>query len=36
LRAGRLGGATVAALRIGDPAYPMPILFGMMAWGGCA
>jgi len=29
-----LGGATVTTLRIGDPTYPIPILLGMMAWGG--
>src|SRR5215467_2584685 len=31
---GLLGGATVTTLRVGDPTYPMPILLGMMAWGG--
>jgi len=34
LLTGLLGGATVTTLRIGDPTYPMPILLGMMAWGG--
>ena len=34
LMTGLLGGATVTTLRIGDPTYPMPILLGMMAWGG--
>jgi hypothetical protein len=34
LLTGLLGGATVSTLRIGDPTYPMPILLGMMAWGG--
>jgi len=29
-----LGGATVTTLRIGDPTYPMPVILGMMAWGG--
>ena len=34
LLTGLLGGATVTTLRIGDPTYPMPVLLGMMAWGG--
>jgi hypothetical protein len=34
LLTGLLGGATVTTLRIGDPTYPLPILLGMMAWGG--
>lgn len=34
LLTGLLGGATVTTLRIGDPSYPLPILLGMMAWGG--
>ena len=34
LLTGLLGGATVTTLRIGDPTYPMPVILGMMAWGG--
>ena len=29
-----LGGATITTLRIGDPTYPMPVILGMLAWGG--
>jgi hypothetical protein len=34
LLTGLLGGATVTTLRVGDPTWPMPIILGMMAWGG--
>jgi hypothetical protein len=34
LMTGLLGGATVTNLRIGDPTYPMPVVLGMLAWGG--
>lgn len=34
LLSGLLGGATVTTLRIGDPTWPMPVILGMMAWGG--
>lgn len=34
LLTGLLGGATVTGLRIGDPTFPMPVVLGMMAWGG--
>ena len=34
LMTGLLGGATITNLRIGDPTYPMPVLLGMLAWGG--
>src|ERR1700758_701407 len=34
LMTGLLGGATLTNLRIGDPTYPMPVIVGMMAWGG--
>lgn len=34
LMTGLLGGATITTLRIGDPTYPMPVILGMMAWGG--
>ena len=34
LLTGLLGGATVTTLRIGDPTYPMPVVLGMLAWGG--
>lgn len=29
-----LGGATLTTLRIGDPTFPLPVILGMMAWGG--
>jgi hypothetical protein len=34
LMTGLLGGATITNLRIGDPTYPMPVVLGMLAWGG--
>ena len=34
LMSGLLGGATITNLRISDPTYPMPIVLGMLAWGG--
>jgi hypothetical protein len=34
LMTGLLGGATITTLRIADPTYPMPVILGMMAWGG--
>jgi DoxX-like family len=34
LMTGLLGGATITNLRIGDPTYLMPIVLGMLAWGG--
>lgn len=34
LMTGLLGGATVTTLRIGDPTYPLPVVLGMLAWGG--
>jgi DoxX-like family len=34
LLTGLLGGATVTTLRIGDATFPMPVVLGMMAWGG--
>jgi hypothetical protein len=34
LLTGLLGGATVTTLRIGDPTFPMPVVLGMLAWGG--
>jgi hypothetical protein len=34
LLTGLLGGATVTTLRVGDPTWPMPVILGMMAWGG--
>jgi hypothetical protein len=34
LMTGLLGGATVTTLRMGDPTYPMPVVLGMLAWGG--
>jgi hypothetical protein len=29
-----LGGATATNYRIGDPSLPLPIIVGMLAWGG--
>jgi DoxX-like family len=34
LMTGLLGGATVTTLRIGDPTYAIPVVLGMLAWGG--
>ena len=34
LMTGLLGGATITTLRIGDPTFPMPVMLGMLAWGG--
>ena len=34
LMTGLLGGATLTTLRVGDPTYPMPVVLGMLAWGG--
>jgi len=34
LMTGLLGGATITTLRIGDSTYPMPVILGMLAWGG--
>lgn len=34
LMTGLLGGATITTLRVSDPTYPMPVVFGMLAWGG--
>jgi DoxX-like protein len=34
LMTGLLGGATITGLRIGDPSYPLPVILGMLAWGG--
>lgn len=34
LLTGLLGGATITGLRIGDPTFPVPIVLGMLAWGG--
>jgi hypothetical protein len=34
LMTGLLGGATITTLRIGDPTYLMPVILGMLAWGG--
>ncbi len=34
LMTGLLGGATITTLRVGDPTFPMPVVLGMMAWGG--
>jgi hypothetical protein len=29
-----LGGATATCVRVGDPAWPMPVLTGVLVWGG--
>jgi DoxX-like family len=34
LMTGLLGGATITTLRVVDPSYPMPVVLGMLAWGG--
>ncbi len=34
LLTGLLGAATVTTLRVGDPTFPMPVVLGMLAWGG--
>jgi hypothetical protein len=34
LMTGLLGGATLTNLRIGDPAYVVPVIVGIVAWGG--
>ena len=34
LMTGLLGGATITGLRIGDPSVPLPLILGMLAWGG--
>jgi len=34
LMTGLLGAATFTCLRVGDPTYPMPVVLGMMVWGG--
>ena len=34
LMTGLLGGATLTQMRIGDPTWPLPVVLGMLAWGG--
>lgn len=34
LMTGLLGGAALACIRVSDPTAPLPILCGMLAWGG--
>jgi hypothetical protein len=34
LMTGLLGGATITNLRAGDPTFPIPVVLGMMVWGG--
>ena len=34
LMTGLLGGATLTQIRIADPTWPMPVILGMLAWGG--
>ena len=34
LMTGYLGGATAAEFRVGSPTFLMPVLLGVLAWGG--
>jgi len=34
LMTGLLGGATLTEVRIGDPTWPVPVVLGVLAWGG--
>ena len=34
LMTGLLGAACLTSLRIADPTYPLPVILGMLAWGG--
>ena len=34
LMTGLMGGATLTEIRIGDPTWPVPVVLGMLAWGG--
>lgn len=34
LLTGLLGGATATNFRVGDPSTPLPVVLGMLAWGG--
>jgi hypothetical protein len=34
LMTGLLGGATITTLRVGDPTFPIPVVCGMLVWGG--
>lgn len=34
LLTGFLGGATATCVRVGDPSFPLPIITGMLVWGG--
>ncbi len=34
LLTGLLGGATATLVRVGDPSIPLPIITGMLVWGG--
>lgn len=34
LLTGLLGGAAATNFRIGDPSFPLPIVVGMLTWGG--
>jgi len=34
LMTGLLGGAALACIRVSDPTAPLPILCGILAWGG--
>ena len=34
LMTGLLGAACLSSLRIADPTYPLPVILGMLAWGG--
>ena len=34
LMTGLLGAACLTSLRVADPTYPLPVILGMLAWGG--
>lgn len=34
LMTGLLGGAIITSIRIADPSWPIPLVLGMLAWGG--
>ena len=34
LMTGLLGAACLTSLRIADPTYPLPVILGLLAWGG--
>jgi len=34
LLAGYLGGATAVSVRMGGPLFVLPVVFGVLVWGG--